>query len=207
MKVLAPRASIRTRPRTRWKAWIMPIARVLASPDRSEPAATELAGSPPSWTKVELRRPLRLVLSPELGRGALDGAWWPYSRDLAREAVDLVDRAPAPFGRIWRVLYSTPDWEPCPRRVKAADTFVSLGSFPHDDTHLVMLKGVASSRVLRLLVVPPEWGERTARHAMRIAATPSNVMSAATILSESVDLLLAGLLFHWDDDGGADVQP
>ena len=61
-----------------------------------------------------------------------------------------------------------------------------------------MVRSVASAYrpcVLKLLVVPPEWGEQTARHAMRIAATPTNVKSAATILSESVDLLLAGLLW------------
>ena len=180
----------------------MSIAQVAASPDQVGPSATRLLKSTSS-PQVELRRgPLRLRLSPEIGRGALDGAWWPHSRDLATEAVDLVDRFPTPFDRIFRVVYSTPDWEPSPRRVKAAKVFVNLGSFPLDDTHLVLLKSVASQRVLQLLVVPPEWGEQTARHAMRIAATPSNVSSAATILSESVDLLLAGLLSHWDDDGG-----
>ena len=152
--------------------------------------------------------PIRLRLSPSIGKGALDGAWWPHSRDLTVEAVDLADQFPAWFDRVCRVVYSTPDWETTRRRVKAARVFVGLGSFPRDDTHLVMVKSVASAYrpgVLRLLVVPPEWGEQTARHAMRIAATPTNVKSAATILSESVDLLLAGLLWHWDDDGGANV--
>jgi hypothetical protein len=37
---------------------------------------------------------------------------------------------------------------------------------------------------------------------MRIAATPSNVKSAATILSESEDQHRPGLLSRWDDDGG-----
>jgi hypothetical protein len=86
--------------------------------------------------------------------------------------------------------------------VKAARVFLNFGSFPWDDTHQVLLMSMGSSRVLRLLVVPPEWGKRTAAHAMRIAATPSNVKSASTILIESVDVLLAGLLSHWDDDGG-----
>lgn len=184
----------------------MSIAEVGASPGQVDPLTTRLPGptaSPPP--QVELRRrPLRLRLSPEIGRGALDGAWWPYSRDLATEAVGLVDHFPASFDRIFRVVYSTPDWEPAPRRVRAAKVFVNLGSFPRDDTHLVLLKSVSSPRVLRLLVVPPEWGEQTAMHAMRIAATHTNAKSAAAILSESVDLLLAGLLAHWDG-GGADV--
>ena len=37
---------------------------------------------------------------------------------------------------------------------------------------------------------------------MRIAAIPSNVKSAATSLGESEDQHQAGLLSHWDDDGG-----
>ena len=79
---------------------------------------------------------------------------------------------------------------------------MSLASFPRDDTHRVLLKGVARPGVLQLLVVPPGWDERAARHATRIAAMPSNVKSAATILTESGDPDRAGLLAHWDDDGG-----
>jgi hypothetical protein len=45
------------------------------------------------------------------------------------------------------------------------------------------LISVARSSVLQLLVVPPEWDDRAARHAMRIAAMPSNVKSAATTVS------------------------
>jgi hypothetical protein len=33
-----------------------------------------------------------------------------------------------------------PDWDAAPRRIKAADVFVSLASFPRDDTHRVLLK-------------------------------------------------------------------
>lgn len=50
--------------------------------------------------------------------------------------------------------------------------------------------------VLQLLVVPPEWDDRAAWHAMRIAVMPSNVKSAVTILSESEDQDRAGLLAH-----------
>jgi hypothetical protein len=37
---------------------------------------------------------------------------------------------------------------------------------------------------------------------MRIAGMPSKVKSAATILTESKDQHRAGLLSHWNDDGG-----
>jgi len=148
---------------------------------------------------------LRLRLSPVIGRGALDGAWWPRSRNLAVEAVDLVDHFPTHFDRICRVVYSTPDWWACARRVRVVGGFVNFGSFPGDDTHLVILTSVAAAyrpRPLLLLVVPPDWDDRSARHAMRIAAMPSNLKSAETIVRESEDLCRAGLLSHWDDDGG-----
>jgi hypothetical protein len=52
------------------------------------------------------------------------------------------------------------------------------------------------------LIVAPKWDDRGAWHALWIAAMPSNVKSAATILCESEDRDRAGLLAHWDDDGG-----
>ena len=185
---------------------VVAIPDQVASPDQGDALATQVPESSSSPQGHSSGRPVRLRMSSAIGRGALDGAWWPYSRDLAAEAVDLVDHSPLSLDEIFRVVYSTPDWEPPSRRVKAAKVFLSLGSFPRDDTHQVLLMSMSSSRVLRLLVVPPEWGEQTAEHAMRIAATSSNVKSASAILIESVDVLLAGLLSHWDDDGGLHAQ-
>lgn len=182
---------------------MMSIAQVVVqSPEQFEALSIELPSSQVWSPPKAVNRPLRLRLSPSIGQGALDGAWWPFSRDLTAEALDLVDHFPASFGRIYRVVYSTPDWDAAPPRIKAAEVFVSLASFPRDDTHRVLLKSVERPVVLQLLVVPPEWDDRAARHAMRIAAMPSNVKSAATILSESEDRDRAGLLAHWDDDGG-----
>lgn len=176
----------------------------LAGPLGYDEPSTEPIGTALPRSSV-LDGVLRLRLSPSIGRGALDGAWWPYSRDLAVEAVDLVDHFPARFDRICRVVYSTPDWEASPRRVRADKGVVNLGSFPHDDTHLVILRSITAAyrpRPILLLVVPPDTDDRTAIHAMRIAAMPSNIKSAATILGESEDRYRAGLLSHWDDDGG-----
>ena len=150
----------------------------------------------PSLVAIVGREPASAPPALSFDWDALDGAWWPYSRDLSAEALDLVDHFPASFDRICRVVYSTPDWDAPPRRIKAAEVFVSLASFPRDDTHRVLLKSVAAyrPRVLQLLVVPPEWDDRAARHAMRISAMASNVKSAATILSDAEDQHRAGLL-------------
>ena len=69
---------------------------------------------------------------------------------------------------------------------------------PQHDAHMVMLRSVSPrvSRVVRLLVVPPEWEETAALYAMRAAANPSNTASGSTILDESLELLHAGLSPH-----------
>jgi hypothetical protein len=150
---------------------------------------------------MPLVRPLRLRLAPEIGRGPLDGAWWPYGRDLAIEVPDLRKHFPLVLGRLSRVVYSSPDWAlNRRRRIQAEEEFVSIGSFPRDQAHLVVLRSVSPrvSRILRLLVVPPEWDVRAARYAMRAAAGPGNAASGTALLDESRGLLLAGLLPHHD---------
>jgi hypothetical protein len=147
-------------------------------------------------------RQLRLLLSSSIGRGALDGAWWPYGHDLHDEAVDLAKHFPLSLGRIVRLIYSAADWTSGPGRLKIDNGFVTLASFPHDNTSRALLLTNRGRRIIQLLVVPPEWEDRPARRAMRIAATPTNNKSATTILTESDDQLRPGLLAHWDDDGG-----
>ncbi|GAA3637737.1 DUF5994 family protein [Microlunatus ginsengisoli] len=182
----------------------MSVSELAAPPnDRTSPTAVTLPAPRRSNTPVE-KHPLRLQLAASIGRGALDGAWWPYSRDLAVEAVALVDHFPAGYDRICHIAYSTPDWDVSRRRLTATKGYVRLGSFPHDDTHRVILVGVSAhaEQILQLLVVPFDCDARAARHAMRTAATPSNSKSATTILLESQDQDRADLLLHWDDDGG-----
>jgi hypothetical protein len=108
------------------------------------------------------RLPLRIRLrGTAAAAGAVDGAWWPQSRDLQAEAADLVDHLPTATGRINRLLFSRPDWdEPVVdgrgvRRIRAARGPIKVGSFPHDDTHLMVLT-MASGRRLRLAVVPSD---------------------------------------------------
>ena len=140
--------------------------------------------------ETPLLRPLRLQLSPVIGRGSVDGAWWPYGHDLAIEVLDLVGRFPPVLGRLSRVLYSAPDWGlNRRRRIQADDASVIVGPFARDDAHMVMLRSVSPrvSRVLQLLVVPPEWGERAARRAMLAAVSTSNTASGAVILDRARD--------------------
>jgi hypothetical protein len=86
------------------------------------------------------------------------GVWWPQSRDLQVEAADLVDHFPPQVGRIDRLLFSRTDWDdPIAngrgvRRIRARRGAVKVGSFPSDDTHLMILV-LASGRRLSLRVI------------------------------------------------------
>lgn len=117
--------------------------------------------------------PLRLALHASPNH--LDGAWWPRSRVLATEAAQLVDQFPGSVGRINRLLFSRPDWDDGAtngqglRRIQAGRGPVKVGSFPSDDTHLIVLS-MANGRRLRLLVVPSDTDQAEGERRMRAVA-------------------------------------
>ncbi|MEO9324156.1 DUF5994 family protein [Nocardioides sp. C4-1] len=102
---------------------------------------------------------LRLWLDPNpLARGP-HGAWWPRSRDLRAEVRDLVDHFPHDAGRVSRLLFSRPDWDDVVvdgrgvRSVRATRGMVKVGSFPRDDTRVMVLT-MSTGDGLHLTVVP-----------------------------------------------------
>jgi hypothetical protein len=90
--------------------------------------------------------------------GPVSGVWWPQSRNLQVEAADLVDHFPDHVGHIDRLLFSRPDWDNSVvdgrgvRRIQARRGTVKVGSFPSDDTHLMILL-LASGRRVSLTVI------------------------------------------------------
>ncbi|GAA1909581.1 hypothetical protein GCM10009737_08600 [Nocardioides lentus] len=133
------------------------------------------------------RGPLRLALRAPARGTPLDGAWHPRSRDLAVEVADLVDHFPVSAGRVGRLLFSRPDWDSEPgerslRRITAARGAVKVGSFPRDDTHLMIVK-LSPDHALRLLVVPSELDEDTARRIMDRAVADDNTLGADELLA------------------------
>ncbi|MGH3330871.1 MAG: DUF5994 family protein [Nocardioidaceae bacterium] len=152
------------------------------------------------------RVPLRLILSQSSGRGALDGAWWPQSRDLAVELADLVDHFPVNAGRIDHAVYSRPDWQSTPLRVAVARGSVKTGYFPADDTHLILLR-MSTRKTLHVMVVPAELPPRIAELAMQTAAKPSNLRTAHEILRASRESENIAAYEQWSDDGGAAWNP
>ncbi len=138
-----------------------------------------------STTSTE-RVPLRIRLSRGDVLGPLDGAWWPQSRDLQTEGADLVDAFPEAVGRVERLLFSRPDWDvvpgtPAMHRIHARRGVVEVGSFPSDDTH-VMVVTLWSGQRLRLLVVPSDTAPEAAQRAMGQAADESNTLTPRALL-------------------------
>jgi hypothetical protein len=148
------------------------------------------------------RGPLRLRMAEHPGRNHLDGGWWPQSRDLTVELADLVDHFPGKFGRIDRALVSPPDWEPAPRRIPVTAGYVKVGSFPRDDTHLILLR-TSDRATLRVLVVPPGFTLDQGAEALLAAATTGNAHSAEDLLDEVTDHPNVDPMDHWSDTGGS----
>ena len=148
---------------------------------------------PPTTGRLaNARAALRLEMSDPTAPGALDGAWWPQSRDPTVELADLIDHFPRVHGEVHRVVISRPDWDTTPHRVRAARGPVKVGSYPHDDTHQVWLS-MSTSELLRLSVRAPE-------HAATPATPRGPVDPGATATADESDL---GAEEHWTDDGGS----
>jgi hypothetical protein len=117
---------------------------------------------------------LRLRLRNSADLAGIDGAWWPRSRSLQSEAADLVDNFPDSVGRISRLLFSRPDWDDSTvdgrgvRKVRAARGPVKVGSFPTDDTRLMIIS-LLSGRRLKLRVIPSATDPAEARQLLRAA--------------------------------------
>jgi hypothetical protein len=168
--------------------------------DPRRSAVTDHKEPDAGWAVPASRVPLRLLMSPSPGRGILDGAWWPQSRNFAVEFADLADNMPAGLGRPIRAVFSETGWAPAPRWINVArGRPVRAGSYPGPDTQRLLLR-MGGASVLQLLVVPPELGADVAGRAMRAAASPANVMPAMTLVAEAA--ATAPDASRWDDDGG-----
>jgi hypothetical protein len=157
------------------------------------PSATStLATAPPIPPSAPPR--LRLQLDPTMtGAGAVDGGWWPRSRDPDAELPDLIAGLESSIGPITRVSLNLDAWDTAPRRVAVDSRRVRVGWFHHMDAHTIGVTRASQSRVT-LLVVPPQATTAAAEIAMAMAAD-------ATTSDGPADILVAAGL------GGEDPAP
>ena len=126
---------------------------------------------------------LRLQLDPTMaGTGAVDGGWWPRSRDPDAELPDLIAGMDSSLGPVTRMALNLDAWGSAPRRVAVDGRRVRVGWFRHMDAHTIGLTRAAQDRVV-LLVVPPQATTAAAGIAMAMAADGANSAGPADILA------------------------
>jgi hypothetical protein len=118
--------------------------------------------------------------------GLVNGAWWPRSRDLARELPPLVAALDPVWGRIYHVTVQVDMWPEIPKKVVAGEHVLRVGWFDaeqdRNDLCLISLRG---GERWDLLVVPPELDAGTAERLMVDATTSGNLQSASALLAAS----------------------
>jgi hypothetical protein len=104
-----------------------------------------------------------------------------------------VDHFPPEAGRINRLVFSRPDWDDATpegrgaRRILAARGPVKIGSFPSDDTRL-MIASLASGQRLKLVVIPSD--TEPAEAERRLASAPAGAADEAVSADTE----------RWDDE-------
>jgi hypothetical protein len=116
------------------------------------------------------------------GTGAMDGGWWPRSRDPEAELPGLIAGLDAALGTITRVALNLDAWDTAPRRVAVDGRRVHVGWFRHMDAHTIEVTRASQVRVV-LLVVPPQATTAVAGSAMAMAADAANSAGPADILA------------------------
>jgi hypothetical protein len=128
----------------------------------------------------------RVSFDPALIRhGAVDGGWWPYSRNALTELPGLIAALDAwPGVRVQRIAVHRDEWDDIPRRLTADNgRFARVDWFTTIPRHTVSVTTAGRREPIALLVVPPSTPAEAARAAMNTAATGPGTAQAADILT------------------------
>jgi hypothetical protein len=158
---------------------------------------------------------LRLKPKAPTTTGFVDGGWWPRTRNLTAELPALAEVLSVRLGRVTRVAFAIPAWDPAPRRITVDGAVVRLEGFRSQDKHVLYLTGTDGQRI-SLLVIPPEAGESAGHQAMMTAASrtggdrPGEIL-AVTGAAPDVSIPLPrkasdAALERWGTDGGRDDE-
>jgi Family of unknown function (DUF5994) len=147
------------------------------TPATSTPITAPLSARPPAPPG------LRLQLDPTMaGTGAVDGGWWPRSRDPDAELPGLIASLDTSLGPVTRIALNLDAWDTAPRRVAVDGRRVRVGWFRHLDPDTIGVTR-ASQDHMTLLVVPPQATTAAAGIAMAMAADGANSARPVDILA------------------------
>lgn len=127
---------------------------------------------------------LRIQFKPaNSARGSVDGAWWPHTRDLARETRAIAPNIDEHLNRFERVGYAVRDWDTSDTtRIEIDGQRISLEGFTVWTPATVRFTGASST--LTLAVIPPDTDPRTAREIMTRATHRHSTGSASALLGQ-----------------------
>lgn len=140
------------------------------------------AGSGPRPPQDRVTRGTVLLRPPTAGRrqGALDGAWWPPSRDIGAQLPGLVTALSAHIGPITRIGLDRDAWDGVPEHLFVEHRIVHVDWYPVGDDTVLVTRDDRS--LLALLVVPPHATRSQAQQAMTQALDLDNLAQAEQIL-------------------------
>jgi Family of unknown function (DUF5994) len=116
----------------------------------------------------------RVSFDPALSRrGAVDGGWWPHSRNARSELPALIAALDArPGVRVQRLAVHRDEWDEIPHRLTADNGhFARVDWFTTIPHQTVSVTTAGSREPITLLVVPPSTPAGAAWAAMNTAAT------------------------------------
>ncbi|MFK0179190.1 DUF5994 family protein [Streptomyces xanthochromogenes] len=157
--------------------------------DASTGTGTEFGGgpdTPPALREAGPRPAVRVALKGGDGvRGLLDGAWWPYSRDLAVELPALIGVLDPLWGRVTRIAVNPRYWPVVPHKVAVRGHVVKVGWFKAEqDAHKLLLLSNTVGR-WDLLVIPPGTPADSAARLMAAACDPAGpALTASALMAE-----------------------
>ena len=137
----------------------------------------------PVETGIGHREHLRLTLKPrEPVTGAVDGGWWPRSRNLAAEVPALLSVLADRLGAVEGVSYNPDDW-PTPSKIFDGGGRIRLGGYysQHRDT----IDVYGRQQLVTLLVVAPQATAPVAQAAVRAAGHRGNTDGVEALLLAS----------------------
>ena len=128
----------------------------------------------------------RVSFDPALNRrAAVDGGWWPHSRDALTELPGLIVALDSQPGmRVQRLSVHRDDWDEIPHRLTTDKGHrIRVDWFTIIPRHTVSV--TTAGRGTIELVVPPGTAEGAAQTALNMAATGPGAAQAADILTAS----------------------
>jgi hypothetical protein len=110
---------------------------------------------------------INLAVGPER-RGALDGGWWPHSREAGTELAGLAGVLSGSLGTVTHLTIDFDDWDDVPPHIAVGGRTTKICRRPDLRNLIVVTLSMADDYLL--LVVPPEAPEQAAFTALCRAA-------------------------------------